>query len=489
MFTRRDLLRLGLLSTGAALIPRRAARAATLALFDDDVPTSPRTTPFVRPLPIPPTAVPTSIEPDCDVYDVEMREGVADIIPGLPTPIWGYDGITPGPTFRARFGRAFKVRQKNSLGEDTVVHLHGAHTPPDSDGHPTDFVLPGTTKEYFYPNIHPAATHWYHDHTNDFTGPNVYRGLAGMYIVHDDFEDALNLPSGDYDIPLVFQDRRFNADGSLFYNPFDHDGFLGDKFLVNGAIQPYFRVERRKYRFRLLNGSNARYYELSLSNRRPIVQIGSEGGLLPAPLSRTKIRIAMAERIDVVIDFSQYPVGTSFYLQNCLVQQDGRGPDRVVSSGCTPLVRFDVAFDAVDPSSLPNVLRPVVRANLPLGPTRTFEFERSNGAWVINGRFFDENRVDARPRFGTKEVWRLVNKSGGWHHPIHIHHDDFIILDRNGRTPPPEERGYKDTVNLAGNDVVRVEIPFHTFKGRYVFHCHNVEHEDMRMMGQFEVVD
>ncbi len=511
--SRRDLLKLGLIAGGTSLFPmgRLAAAPFLDGGGDDDVPTSPRTTPFIQDLllPSPPPQVAPfqstcsfvelstqceALDPECPTngpvqyYDIEMRENQVELIPGLMTTIWGYDGFYPGPTFMANKGTRFVVRQRNSLDQLTVIHLHGAHTQPDSDGFPTDFIQPGAFRDYCYINCHQAATHWYHDHAEDITGPNVYMGLAGFYIVHDQHELSLNLPSGDFDVPLVFQDRRFNADGSLFYDPFDHDGFLGDKFLVNGRIQPRFEVSKRKYRFRFLNGSNARYYEFKLSNNQPLIQIATEGGLLPRPISRQRIRMAMAERLEVVIDFTNVPLNTSVTLQNVLVQTSGRGPDGVDLRNPTPLLRFDVTSNAVDTSDVPDVLAPDPHITpFPPSRTRRFEFARSHGAWVINGRFFDAERVDADPRLCTSEIWELKNGGGGWEHPIHIHHEDFLILDRNGRTPQPFERGFKDTVNLGPGDRVRVHLPFKTFLGKYVFHCHNVEHEDMRMMGTFNV--
>jgi FtsP/CotA-like multicopper oxidase with cupredoxin domain len=511
--TRRDLLRLGVYTAGASLLGARELKG--FPLFHDDLPRSPATIPFQRPLPIPPAprevapftptcTLPDVVEPCLNGHDpdpecapgvtryfeVEMKEQDVELIPGLTTRIWGYDGFFPGPTFSVNKGERLVVRQTNNLPEFTSVHLHGGHTPAESDGHPILVIPPSGFRDYCYPNCHRAATQWYHDHADRVTGHNVYMGLAGFYIVHDQNELSLGLPSGDQDVAMVFQDRRFFPDGSLFYDPFDHDGFLGDKFLVNGAIQPFFEVSRRKYRFRFLNGSNARYYELFLSSGQPFVQIATDGALLPAPLVRRSIRLAMAERVEVVVDFSQYPVGTSLTLDNCLIQEDGRGPKEVNRRRCTPLVRFDVVSNAVDDSVVPDLLLDVpVQVDLPPVRTRRFDFERRNGAWAINGKFFDGGvRVDADPRLCTSEVWVLRNKSGGWEHPIHIHHEDFVILRRNGRRPPLHERGFKDTVNLGPNDEVRVHIPFVTFTGKYVFHCHNLEHEDMEMMGQFEVL-
>src|SRR5207245_6457812 len=311
----------------------------------------------------------------------------------------------------------------------------------------------------------------------------------------------VTLPSGDqfrqFDVPLVFQDKRFDQNGFLAFDTFDHNGFLGDKFLVNVVIHPFFRVARRKYRFRFLNGSNARVYEFFLSNGQSFVAIGTDSHLLEHPVTVQSVRIAPAERVEVVIDFTNTSLGQEIFLVNRLQQTDGRKPDGLVSPG-TQILKFVVDRDAADPSRVPADLRLVTEGPQQLLSTvqvqRTFEFNRSDGAWQINGEFFDENRINANPTRGTAEIWTLTS-GGGWVHPVHIHLTEFFVLSRDDGTPPPLEQGRKDTI-LIGSDVgdVRILLPFpsefHTVprpvSGRYVFHCHNIEHEDMRMMGQFE---
>ncbi|HYT31994.1 MAG TPA: multicopper oxidase domain-containing protein, partial [Thermoanaerobaculia bacterium] len=294
------------------------------------------------------------------------------------------------------------------------------------------------------------------------------------------------------------QDRLFDRNGFLVYDNFDHNGFLGDKFLVNGKIQPFLKVQRRKYRFRILNGSSARVYQLFLSNNQPFVAIATDSTLLERPVTVQNFRLAPAERVEVVIDFTFAP--DEVFLVNRLQQTDGRKPDKLVDPG-TPLLKFVVAKNAVrDPSRVPRILLPVTEGPAQLLPQvrvqRRFEFNRSNGAWQINGEFFDENRVDARPRAGEPEIW-ILESPGGWVHPVHIHLSDFFILSRDGKRPPVLEQGRKDTV-LIGGDVAREtriliefedsrEVPRAGDRLRYVFHCHNIEHEDMRMMSQFEV--
>ena len=304
--------------------------------------TAPLPKPFGVPLPVPPTLAPTRTDATTDYYDLPLRAAQQEILPGLRSTIWGYDGRFPGPTLEVRSGRRVVVRQANELPVPTVTHLHGGHTPPESDGYPTDLLLParGTfashlrdprarvtrgTRSYEFPLDQRAATLWYHDHRMDFTGPAVWRGLAGFCVVRDAEDDALPLPKGEQDLPLMICDRSFGADGELLYPALDANlrdrpgvreayagGVLGDVVLVNGAPWPELEVARAKYRFRLLNASNARRYELTL--QRPagaggseagFVQIGTDGGLLERPVRRAMVSLAPGERADVVVDFAR----------------------------------------------------------------------------------------------------------------------------------------------------------------------------------------
>jgi FtsP/CotA-like multicopper oxidase with cupredoxin domain len=547
MLTRREMIRRGFF---APAILAAAKGVAAQDVSDILLAPSPAVVPFTRRLKIPrphlplnrPGATPLELAraqsiceqcaaegrfrhaaamPDgnCDYYEVVMKPGLQEIIPGTLTPIWGYSGMFPGPTFIAERDRTVCVRFVNRLTDITSIHFHGGHTPPDSDGVPmmsfgpqsiisAAAAYPGA-RTNVYPNDNPfPATLWYHDHGEDCTAENVYKGLAGFYILNPNRSEAdatiraieAKLPSGygRYDIPLVFQDRQFNADGSFAYNNFEHDGFLGDRFLVNGVIQPYLPVARRKYRFRWLNGSNARQYQFFLSSGDKFVVIGSDGGLLPQPADVASLRMAPAERYEVVIDFSRYPVGSRVYLLNCLQQKSGRGPEDVDMNACTPLVEFRIARDEEDPSTIPDDLQPDLarfigdhlteRPGLQVQNTDV-RLERGNGAWQINGRFYDPNRVDVTEKLWTHSTWKLLNESGGWSHPLHIHDEEFAIIERNGRPPAPHEAGLKDTFNIGPHDTVRIAAYWSGDKniGKYVFHCHNLEHEDMRMMGIFEV--
>ncbi|MFC5823086.1 multicopper oxidase family protein, partial [Nonomuraea insulae] len=366
--------------------------------------------PYAVPLPVPEAAKPVRSTGGVDFYELTERAAEAEMLPGLRTPIWGYGGTFPGPTIRARSGRRTVVKLINQLGEPTVLHLHGGHTPPESDGYPTDLVAPGASREYVFPLEQRAATLWYHDHRMDYTGPQVWRGLAGMFLIGDAEEAALPLPAGERDLPLLICDRSFAADGTMLYPALEGrpgvreaymGGVLGDVILVNGAPWPELRVARARYRLRLCNASNARAYELSTGGA--MVQIGSDGGLLAAPRTVKQVRLAPGERADVVVDFSAYKVGQYVELRNL----DGEGAQARV-------MRFAVDRNEADDSAVPPRLS-TVEALDPGRATVTRDFEFSSGSmhggtgWLINGRPFDAKRMEARPKLGDIEVWRLTS--------------------------------------------------------------------------------
>jgi len=442
---------------------------------------------FELPLNIPPIAQPSGTDAlGRPIYEITEQNASVEIIPGYQTAILGYDGMTPGPTIKVDANQEIIVRQINNTNVQTTTHLHGGHMPAGNDGHPVDFVAPGTFKDYLYTNKQQPATLWYHDHTNDLTGDQVYAGLAGFYLMDDEYERSLGLPSGDNEVAIVIQDRTFAADGSLVYND-NIMGELGDTILVNGTPYPYFEVGTARYRVRILNGSNARSYNLVLSNGASFVQIGSDGGLLEAPVTRSSLNIAPAERLDVIIDFGNAAVGDQIILQNT-----------AGSGGTAQIMRFDVTRVADDPSVIPPVLRTIERLN-PADAvlTRSWEFGMVGGPkpWVINGRPYEETRVDAFPRLGTTEIWELTNRTGMMH-PVHIHDIMWQILDVNGRPPAPEDSGWKDTFKVPPMATVRVIGRFDDYVGdpneittAYMMHCHILEHEDHAMMTQFIVVE
>jgi spore coat protein A, manganese oxidase len=482
---RRDVLKVGAIVGIGGVLPDLARIVGGFAGVGGASPAVER---FRTPLPIPPVANPVRSDATTDYYEITQRQATVEILPGYPTRIWGYDGQFPGPTFRARRGRQVVIDQTNALPEAISVHLHGGVTPPESDGFPTDLVPPGGVKRYVYPNDRRAATLWYHDHAMNLTDPHIYRGLAGLYLLSDEEEQRLPLPAGDHDVPLILQSRAFLADGSLNYDewsPGHHIATNGDTMLVNGTPWPRFEVAARRYRFRILNASNSSDYELALSSGRPLTQIATEGGLLPAPISTGSILLGPAERVEVVVDFADYAVGTSLFLV-----------DRLQSGPNASIVRFDVVRVERDDSAVPDQLADVgtLREDQAVR-TRTFRFSLSPAfdvppvVWTINGRTFDPGRSDADPRLGTVEIWRLENRGAvGLAHPVHIHLVNFQVLDRNGRPPYAFERGWKDTVRIDQGETVRVIARFEPYRGKFVFHCHNLPHEDMMMMSTFEVV-
>ncbi|MHA7294364.1 multicopper oxidase family protein [Arthrobacter sp. HLT1-21] len=496
---RRDALKIGVLTGSAVLFPFGNTALASHRNGGGGG-SSPAFTPYTRRLPVPQPLVPQSSTASGDVYAITMGAGTAEILPGVSTPIWGYNGQYPGPLLRTRKGRQMVVHQTNNLLVPTSIHTHGAYVDGDSDGHPSDTIAPGATKTYTLGNNQNARTQWYHDHAEHISASNAYRGLAGFYLIDDALDDALPLPKGNYDVPIVVQDRRFNANGTLWYPAnatvaATDAGFEGDVLVANGKAQPFAPVAARRYRFRFLNGSNARPYLLRLSNGQSFQLIATEGGLLEAPVTLTELPIWPAERYEVVIDFGRVPVGTSVYLDN------GYG-----SGSVSRILRFDVVRAETDPSSVPAVLRPaadqadathIATTAAASVLTRGWRFGKSwDGLYTINDKIYDKNRIDALPKTGDTEIWEFDN-GWGWSHPVHMHLVNFKILDRNGQPPKAHERGWKDTVILNPRDKVRVLVKWPAvpigptpgaFLTRYAYHCHNLEHEDHDMMAQIRVV-
>ena len=471
--------------------------------------------------------------------------------PGLPDQgplaMWTFNGTLPPKLVIGRYAEPILFREHNNLPADKnqnggfglhsiSTHEHNGHHGAENDGFTGAYFFPNQFYDYHWPIVlagwrsintgatdpkaatpndtggktnvagdwhETMSTHWFHDHMFSFTSQNVYKGMAGMFNIYsalDRGNEAINdgvnlrLPSGtsksfanlDYDVNIMLADKAWDAAGQLAFNIFDFDGFLGDRMTVNLVDNPFFEVEARKYRFRILNGSNARAYQLSLSTGEPLTVIATEAGLLASPVETADLFIMPAERYNFVVDFSKHPIGTRVVLRNSFAPDPFGDP--VDPQRTSQIMRFDVVDDAPDPSSVPadlNVL-PVLRPSDSVR-TRTWRFERNGGAWTINGLTFGPDRFDAFPKLGTTEIWEFVNKSGGWIHPIHPHLVNFLMLDRNGQPPKPYERGQKDVTFLGPNETVRVIMKFEHFTGRYVFHCHNLEHEDHDMMTQFLV--
>ncbi|MEU4242873.1 multicopper oxidase domain-containing protein [Actinoplanes sp. NPDC026619] len=422
---------------------------------------------FAMPLPIPLVLRPVRSTATTDYYEITQRPGQAEIQPGTRTAILGYDGVFPGPTIRVRSGRETVVRHTNQLGgPHSVVHLHGGVTAPESDGYPTDMVLPGQSRDYVYPNRQRAATLWYHDHSMDGTADNVYQGLAGMYIIDDDRSAGLPLPRDEYDVPLALATRVLDAAGQLQFST-DNDATLTGIVLVNGAPWPVLEVARRRYRFRLLNAANAHHFRLALSTATLFTAIATDGGLLAAPVRAPEIILGEGERVEVVLDFAAFPPGATVTLL-----------DRNAAGIQGEVMRFVVARQATDDSTVPARLGEAPPPPPAGAPTRRIPFFSK----TIDGQKFDPGHALYTVDLDRTEVWTL---HGSEKHTVHTHLAQFQVLDRGGKPPPAYERGWKDTVRL-GEDV-RVAVRFSGFRGRYLLHCHNLQHEDTGMMARIDV--
>jgi spore coat protein A len=498
---RRDLLKLGLFGSAALLLPAERLARTQLAL-KNRIPASRLPDPFTVPFTVPPVLTPVRTDGTTDYYDLTQMQVRAEVLPGLQTTLWGYNGLVPGPTIMAERDRATFVRQRNQLPGVhptlrytpwTSTHLHGSPSLPQYDGYASDITNPGQYKDYRYPNTHPASTLWYHDHGVHITAPNAYMGLAAFYVISDPLERSLPLPQGRYDVPVVIRDALFERNGDLIFDDDGGSGLFGDVMLVNGRPWPVMKVERRKYRFRLLNASLSRSYRWALSTGEPLTVIATDGGLMPHPQDTASLRHGMAERYSIVIDFAKYRIGQRVVLRNI------SPPNNIDYDHTDVAMAFDVAGEATDLSNndVPADLDPT-NFVMNLQPeaavrTRLLEFERQGGEWTVNHRTWEDvinsgfREAIANPGLGDVEIWELRNRSGGWFHPVHIHLIDFRILDRNGRPPFDYELGPKDTAYVGENETVRLITAFSPHAGRYMMHCHNLVHEDHDMMVQFEV--
>jgi len=543
--TRREALKLGLASSGVLLSTggfANTAQAATDPCPTEPLPPStqpPNLSPqilarrFEAELPIPKPLAPilsktyqvtrqgVTFQQPIDYYEITMGKQKVEILPAkdgkpaITAEFWTYNNTVPGPLIQQAKNRASCIRFINKLGKDdtgkdicTSVHLHGMASLPQYDGHAEDLTPPGSYKDYYYPN-NRASILWYHDHAVHKTSRNVYMGLAGMYIVKyapEDFchpEQAGCLPSGEFEIPLIIQDKSFEVPqgGSsnqwkLVFNDRRQQGVYADVILINGVFYPHLKVKRRKYFFRLLNASASRTYQLTLSQDEKnqvtgnkayqLTVVGSDAGLLSEPvdlIAPQPLRLGVAERYGVIVDFSQFPRDVKqVYLRNINFPSN-LGPEAAT------LMRFDLLDEPVtDSCTIPNPLG-IMTDRKALEDravtTRTFRFGRGN-QWTINGNTWNPARVDADPNQCDIEIWNLVN-TGGWAHPVHIHLIDFRVIDRNGLAPLPYERGWKDVVLLSPLETVRVVAKFAPHRGKYMMHCHNIVHEDHDMMTQFEV--
>jgi manganese oxidase len=490
-----------------------------------------------------------------------------------PLAMWTFNGTVPPKLVLGRYGEPIlfrhhnklpvDVRQNGGFGRHTITtHEHNGHHGSENDGFTGAFFFPGQFYDCHWPIIlaghdtinadatdkmagspddnggytkipgdwhETMSTHWFHDHMFSFTAQNVYKGNAAMFNIYsavdrgnETIRDGVNLclPSGsakswgnlDYDINLMLADKAWDSNGQLFFDIFQLDGFLGDVMTVNACYKPYFEVEARKYRFRILNGSVSRFFKLALSDSSPMIQIGNDGNLLPHPIVLTELdEQSIGERYDIVIDFSRYRPGEKVWMVNLCEHEDGRGPKTDLSlaealsgDSADACVGKFLEFRIIpctkpDYSQVPGTLIPNPDlSQIPVARERTFEFGRSNGTddapWTVRtdggqGLAADFNQVSAAPKRGTREVWTLVNGGGGWDHPIHVHFEESQILARNGSLSnvPPWERGRKDVFRLHRGGSVTVTLQFREFAGMFVEHCHNTVHEDHAMLIRWEL--
>ena len=508
---------------------------------------------YIDPLPVPKRLMPYEARKDVALFRVRMLEFEQQMHSQLPpTRLWGYEGQYPGPTFEAFRGKPIEVRWENHLPSQhifevdprihgampptpavrTVPHLHGSRSRSESDGLPEKWFTPGSSAPYSYPNSQRAATLWYHDHAVGITRLNVYTGLSGFYLLRDDEERAMELPSGDCEIPLLLQDRMLGDDGQLVYSPTHEDGrklppgiwgpeFFGDLPVVNGAIYPYLDIEPRPYRLRLLNGANSRFFNLFFNLAKsptdipslvPIHQIGTDGGFLSHPAALNRVLLGPAERADLIVDFSGLDGRTVTLSNDAAAPFPGWVMATAHHERLYELMQF-------------RVMRAVRGKGKPIGTLSPVAFRKfDENRSVATRDFVLSERLDAQGRslgvrindkgyddpvteivkLGSLETWRFINTTDDAH-PMHLHLVQFQILHREGfntaafangklelagspRPPAANEAGWKDTAVVNPRDVLTILVRFEGYTGRYVFHCHMLEHEDNDMMRPYEVV-
>jgi spore coat protein A len=523
-FTRRTFLKSGAMAlAGAGMDQPHASNPGADELDPATL------APFVDPLPMPRVMKPTGARPHPEqagqqipFYRMAMHEVRQKVHRDLaPTRMWSFENSFPGPTIEVKSGEGAIVQWANDLpsrhflpidhtlhGAErslpevrSVIHLHGGRTPAASDGYPEEWVVPGKSQTCFYPAKQDAALLFYHDHTMGINRLNIYAGMQGMFVVRDAQEAALHLPSGKYEVPLLIADRLLRKDGQLVYPMSEHPDrpwvpeVFGNAILVNGKLLPYLDVEPRRYRLRIMNGSNGRFYRLSLANKAELQVIGNDQGLLSAPAAVKRVPLAPAERVDVLVDFAAM-AGTHVKLV----------------SDSFDIMEFRVAAKGgADTSDLPAILRPPVRLEPAIAvqtrrltlDERMDDIQRSMGMVLNNTPWHAP--ITEKPTLGTTEIWELVNLTDD-SHPIHLHLVRLQILDRRrfdqfeyqakgtlrftGPVQPPEahEAGWKDTVRADPGMVTRIVVPFEGYAGRYVWHCHILEHEDNEMMRPYEVL-
>ncbi|WP_423822817.1 multicopper oxidase domain-containing protein [Salinisphaera sp. SPP-AMP-43] len=483
---------------------------------------------FQRPLPIPAQATGELDADGVRHYQLVARPGTSELVAGIQTPTWSYNGAWLGPTLRIPRHQPVALHVHNGLDQPTTLHWHGAQVPGQMDGGPHSVIAPGETWTAAYTLSQPAATLWYHPHPQAYTGPQVYAGLAGMLWVDDDTDRQLGLPRtyGIDDLPVAIQDRRLDAEGRLAYMTAAGDvmGMKGDRFLVNGVEQPYAEVAAGWLRLRVLNASNARNLNLAFADGRRFYVIAGDAGLLAEPTPMDQLLLAPAERVQILVDLrgdygrrvvlasdSGAVVPDLYRTPMAVDDYDRRGFDLLeLRVGPSLALGTGLPEQLVEPPSLE-----------PDGATRRFLMNGmiASGAFMhlqaghgyapraahgpggmsagvggrdlfaINGEYMDMDKINVHVKLGATEVWQVTNVSL-MAHPFHMHGTSFLIRARGGKTPPPQERSWKDVVLVRGGETVELVARFEhpaAAEHAYMYHCHTLEHEDNGMMGQFVV--
>lgn len=417
-----------------------------------------------------------------------------NIFPNVKTNVLTFQGNLPNPTIRIENGQQFDLTFKNELRKSTIVHWHGLIVPEEMDGHPKDAIANGQVKHYHYTVNQSAGTFWCHTHPHGRTGEEIYYGLSGFYIIEDKQEKALNLPRGEFEIPLMIQDRRIDKNGQLIYKDKkilqDNNGVLGDIILVNATPFPYHEIKNGKYRLRILNGSSVRTYKLAFDNIKEFMLIGTDAGLLEEPITVNSIVLSVAQRIDIIVDFSSKEIGDVITLKTLGFKEGSNmalHPDYPPFEAKMDIMQFKVIDHIDDKSIIPQKLIPIKRMKeSDAVNTRKITMEIINGGiWTLNKKPYDMNRIDQRVKLNTIEIWEIKN-TVHMAHPFHMHGVRFQVLDRDGSMEFPADNGWIDTVLVMPLETVRIIVHF-TMPGLFVYHCHILEHEDDSMMANFLV--
>ncbi|MDY7028934.1 MAG: multicopper oxidase domain-containing protein [Spirochaetota bacterium] len=456
---------------------------------------------FSTPLPIPPPLEGTEKNGVLH-FNLQVQEGEREFYPGAVSSTLGYNGNYLGPTIRVHRGDNVRIVVENRLNEATTIHWHGAHVPSEMDGGPHQQVPANSSWQASFPIDQEAATLWYHPHLIPTTAEQVYRGLAGLFIIEDGNSKSLPLPRryGENDIPIILQERRFQRDGRITYNPSMPDvmhGYSGNAVLVNGELQPYLKVSRGVLRLRLLNGSNSSVLRIQLENQGSFLQIASDGGFLEQPVEMRALVLSPAERAEILIDFRDVQEGEKLHL---LAETNGGETYRVLQligsgDGNSSTGAEAAKLPFPDTSLKLNTIEPIPASEAERSRSFVMSTMGPGGRLTINGKTMNMNRIDERVPLGATEIWQIEHGRGmmgrmmNVPHSFHVHDGQFQILSVNGRPPSANEAGWKDTVLLWPGDVIRVIKRFEDYTGIYMYHCHLLEHEDAGMMGQFEVVE